>query len=89
MAKGNRNLKAKHEKSIRQKIEASWMERSKAFNRPMGKDIMVREEHQGPARQIAIDVDRTIARLDRAKAALEKCTLVSRLHKGRRVLQSA
>jgi hypothetical protein len=84
MAKGNRNLKAKHEKPVRQSREASHMEMSKAAYRGvyfLSKDkrtVAVLEERKAlMVDQAAID-----ARLARRSECYGKCTRTSRPCKG-------
>ena len=88
MARGNRALKAKHEISVRQKREASWMEYSKDAYRtmkPMTRDRLVRTIE--PMVPLAINEAATMARLARAKTALNHCTMKPSTYRGRRVLQ--
>ena len=90
MARGNRNLQAKYERSVRQRIEAGFLEQSKdGFrSRPMSCDKRVFTVERLPVKPLAMDEAAAYARLARAKSALSHCTIEPRTFKGRRVLEA-
>ena len=91
MAKGNRNLRAKFELSVQQRIEAGWMEYSKDCYRRSTRVQWDKPDRMAKTVEVLkadINEAGTLSRIARAKAHLASCQRVERSYKGRRVLQA-